>query len=1494
MDDNLAGGPGNDVLFGGMASDWDALFDPETPAAGHKGDWLSGNNGEDELYGSTGDDVIQGGGGKDLLVGGPGADVLSGDDDFGFGHFEYPAAGLWTVDRGSSPFDIQFFPVSVLPWYTWPDFYKLAGEDDTLFGGTGGDILLGQIGDDMLFGEAGDDVLAGWEGDDTLIGGDGEDIIAGDFGRYELPDDRLVGFTYQVHAGFLDFTTGSSGPIEQAGRDFLDGGAGNDILYGEGGDDVALGGEGHDELWGDAAYLPEALHGNDYLVGGAGEDTLNGGAGDDILIGGPGDDAFDGGEGSDVYVFARGDGADLIADSGMVGADVLTFDEYARSEVAIHRLADGSLVIIGADGNVVTIQTFAGNESSGVERVRFADGTTLDQEAIIGLPVAASSIGGDGWTQASEADDVITTFDFSSDAAGGFVMVDAGSGNDTVFGGFDAVVYGNQGDDQLLGGNTLIGGDGDDHLSDAVTLIGGEGDDELLNGTILDGGPGNDFLNGGYGASRYLIGPTDIGLDTISDNGESQDAFLEDYYSSLGIFDWRERRFPTQMEYVVIEFGSFATLEKASAVVAEFLHLTWEEALARDFVSVLDPLPSPPRIAAHDWVALAPLYAAGVIEVDAVEFRQDVTAGDLSLSWGEVSSTSPASGAFEAYTTLDVSWGPGSVARIVIPHTEDPLGTGVEEFRFADGSVLLMQEMVAAAPPALSFDPQFGDNMLVGSARAEVILGRAGDDTILGGGGDDSLEGGEGSDILRGDEGADSLSDGQGNNFFDGGAGDDFVYADGAPNFTNSGANFIVGGTGDDWIASYAAGNVVAFNVGDGRDTVYVSNTLTLSLGGGISPASLSIRQDFTDLVLTIGADDSIRLTGQSDPQAWPQITLQLFGSVHIYDFSAVIAEFYQTLATDPLLQAFPLDGVLQAHEMSVSETDALGGAFAYQYGTVGNLDAVSDAAVRGVLADPNFGIAAQSIQVPGGGNNPPTLASAITDQTALEDAAFSFTLLSSTFVDADAGDGFAYSATLADGSALPDWLGFDGVTQSFSGTPVNEDVGTIDLTVTATDTGGLSAAGTFRLEVLNVNDAPEVATPLADQFANQNAPFAYQVPHGTFVDVDAGDSLTLGAARADGAPLPGWLAFDPVTALFSGTPSEFDVDAMDIRVTATDSADAAGSDSFTLFVSDASTVNETHLGTRRGDNIVTGFANDLIEAGHGNDVVHAGAGRDIVFGGKGNDWIAGEAGNDVLQGEVGHDHLLGGLGDDLYLYERRGGHDVIEETGGNDTLLLGEGIAPDRVRLFQRRDDLVVDIKGRDGSVTVKNWFADEASRIERIEFADGTVWGVADIRNQVRRHKPKRGNDDDQDYGHRHDRDDDHGKSDARRRDEEDNDTLQRQSDRLADLLEAYLAQRPHYEFEWLAEELTHADGRKAALSASEIARRWQVVARYASALLHEHDEDARGAALHRFPEHGLLGGDAFGGGFGYTGSTGMVRGSANLRHLQGLEEGFQRLRA
>ncbi|HXF67002.1 MAG TPA: calcium-binding protein, partial [Burkholderiales bacterium] len=409
---------------------------------------------------------------------------------------------------------------------------------------------------------------------------------------------------------------------------------------------------------------------------------------------------------------------------------------------------------------------------------------------------------------------------------------------------------------------------------------------------------------------------------------------------------------------------------------------------------------------------------------------------------------------------------------------------------------------------------------------------------------------------------------------------------------------------------------------------------------------------------------------------------------------------------------------------------------------------------------------------------------------------------------------------------------------------------------------------------------------------------------------------LSFSASLADGSALPAWLGFEPLSRAFRGTPSELDVGAWDIRLTATDGAGASASDFFTLSISDASLLNETHPGTRHDDVIVTGFANDFIDAGQGDDLVRAGAGRDTVSGGAGHDQLLGEAGNDVLDGGVGHDRLLGGLGEDrlaggeghdrleggagndTYVHGRHGGHDVIEETGGADTLLLAAGITPGEVRLERERDDLVVELKGRDGSVTVKGWFASEAARVERIEFAEGTSWGVEEIRNRVERKRPKKGQDEDSDQGPPSDRDAPHGQPEGRGRDDRDGDHPKRKPDRLGELLKAYLAQEPRYDFERLGAELERSGRRGTVSNAQQIARRWAAVDRYLEALGQRPEEaELRLAA----GPPGWLGAALFGAGspgdwsgLGAFGASGALPGAPNLKTLQGLEEGLRRLAA
>jgi len=148
--------------------------------------------------------------------------------------------------------------------------------------------------------------------------------------------------------------------------------------------------------------------------------------------------------------------------------------------------------------------------------------------------------------------------------------------------------------------------------------------------------------------------------------------------------------------------------------------------------------------------------------------------------------------------------------------------------------------------------------------------------------------------------------------------------------------------------------------------------------------------------------------------------------------------------------------------------------------------------------------------------------------------------------------------------------------------------------------------------------------------------------------------------------------------------------------------------------------------------------------------------------------------------------------------------------------------------------------------------------------------------------------------DHDHRK-RDDEHRRSShGGKHVDLDDDRSDRKGDRITERLVAYLERKPCYDFEALFLELEHADRNGEAPHGQEIAHRWRVVGRYASALANEHDEDARGGADYRFNEHSLLGGGIQDGGLEQSEPTGVIRRMASLQTLQGLEEGLQRLRA
>jgi VCBS repeat-containing protein len=111
------------------------------------------------------------------------------------------------------------------------------------------------------------------------------------------------------------------------------------------------------------------------------------------------------------------------------------------------------------------------------------------------------------------------------------------------------------------------------------------------------------------------------------------------------------------------------------------------------------------------------------------------------------------------------------------------------------------------------------------------------------------------------------------------------------------------------------------------------------------------------------------------------------------------------------------------------------------------------------------------------GTNDAPNVVLALADHDVTFNKPFVWQMPTDSFKDIDTGDVLTYSATQADGAALPDWLHFDAQTLTFSGTSP-KTVMSLEVRVTATDkvaaTGSevdsLSASDVFTLSISHGN----------------------------------------------------------------------------------------------------------------------------------------------------------------------------------------------------------------------------------------------------------------------------------------------------------------------------------------------------------------------------------------------------------------------------------------
>jgi Ca2+-binding RTX toxin-like protein len=464
--DTITTSTGHDIVFGGVGNDTMKVSNGNNIVVGDNASakfnssggivslttTYSGNGGLDTITSGTGNDVVFGGSSNDSIAVSNGRNIVAGDN----AQATFDASG-------------QIRTISTI--------VPAVGGNDTITSGLHDDLLIGGAANDSI----------------TTTGGN--NVILGDNGAAEFD---ASGILQSVAA--TDPTIG--------GSDTISSGAGNDlIIAGTAGDDVTAG-AGNDLIFGDhgritgnirLTQLPlntfspdftftsiatqnSDLGGNDIIRAGAGEDIVVGGQGFDKILGEAGDDDITGGhtvaDGNDIGDWIDGgSGHDYIAgDNAYIHREPRTTDSRWRTLSGTQILeANGNGAVTG------TPQT----DPAGVNKraVVLFNHTTTTQAGLYGNDVIAG-----------------------------------GSDNDTIFGQL--------GDDAIQGDGAAITLSGDMIYDIAVNRlsaddydgVGRDGDD------YVEGGGGNDVIFGNLGQDDLIGGSSNLfGTPTASDRPDGSD-----------------------------------------------------------------------------------------------------------------------------------------------------------------------------------------------------------------------------------------------------------------------------------------------------------------------------------------------------------------------------------------------------------------------------------------------------------------------------------------------------------------------------------------------------------------------------------------------------------------------------------------------------------------------------------------------------------------------------------------------------------------------------------------------------------------------------------------------------------------------------------------------------------------------------------------------------------------------------------------------------------
>ncbi len=1258
-----------------------------------------------------------------------------------------------TRDRYGTGADDTFTGYGNSMIYNGNEIFYAGEGNDTIRAGSGDDILYGESGNDILYGEAGDDLLVGGTGKDYLSGGSGADtyvfkvgdgqdkIYDYDTGTNQAdkilflddiqPEDIIISRkesnmvitntksgdeitverAFEVSSGKspylveqIQFQDGTIWGIEEMRAKIqptvINGTEINDYLVGYtssvlyNGDEIFHAGAGDDKI--------QAGDGDDILYGGSGNDLLYGQNGDDILYGGTGNDKLYGDTGNDTYVFALGDGNDIIQDYDVTASqtDTIRFLENISPEnISIIRSGNDMIITNLQSGDKVTVSNAYIVNSNGkscyfIEQFVFQNGTVWNLDEIVNQTRKHLGTDGNDYLVGNTGTSV-----YSDDE-----IFYAGAGNDTIWG--------------RDGNDILYGGGGDDKL------YGESGDD------ILYGETGNDTLNGGNGNDTYLFALGDGADKIVESDADLSNIDTIRFLESILPEDIVLMRKNNNMIILNQKSGDQITVEKAYYIVndesrsrtaieqIEFFDgtiwdmegiventLLWYGTDQNDIMEIDAHTASVSTIyagagndtvyggdgndtiygeagkdilhgGAGDDILIGGTgddvlyggegrdtyvfglgdgndhiyeYDADLSSIDTIRFQEGINPEDIQIyrSGNDLKIT--------IEKTLNQIFVKNAY---VIEEGESHSRYMIEQILFNDGTVWGIEKL--------------NENVyLIGGDENDVLYGGAGNDTLYGRKGNDILHGGTGNDLLYGEEGDDTLYGGIGSDTLFGGSGNDSLYGgegdDGL--LGGDGDDILVGGTGKDSLMGNVGNDILYGEEGD--DTLQGEDGDDILVGGA--------GDDF--LMGGLGKDTYIFNLGDGLDTILDGSTNELNGERIIFgegirpedirmqrdNYDRMILSNIKNGDIITIINAYGFrycgSGLIEEiifYDGTIWGIDEFAERVSIRYGTDSSDMMYGREAEAGYSANETFYGGAGNDYLYG--NTGDDILYGEEGNDCIDGGAGDDTLIGGRGNDILLGDygNDTYIFQLGDG--------IDEIADSFLGSESGVDCIMFGEGIRPED---------IRIERVNGNMM-------------------------RLINKISGDQITIRDAYANPGKICGGGYIEKIM-FYDGEVWEADDFAERARI-------CYGTDENDYMY---------------GGGVSLGYdENEIFYGGAGNDMIVGCDGDDCMYGGNGNDTLVGDAGDDLLDGGTGDDNLRGDEGDDIYVFGVGYGTDFIYDSNGFNKIRFLDGIRVENLIVSAKEEssDVEIAISGTEDKIILLGYQSNPNHQNFEFEFADGT----------------------------------------------------------------------------------------------------------------------------------------------------------------------------